>query len=209
MPSMASALRLAGWSYSTSALAAGQLRGSLRSDPRVVNLERTNLAELGEHLINEPVHLITMDLSYLTVADAVKQLDEVVLSSGARMVALVKPTFELHARSLRARPEEVARAVFGRFRRHFRVKGGTSSQGCPHRFFGSNGAVEEFLSCAGDPIDLRWRSGGRQSAATGFPRSLTRSGGSALSMIGECVSILRNSCLFVPTYRPGGVVITL
>jgi predicted rRNA methylase YqxC with S4 and FtsJ domains len=85
-----------------------------------------------------------MDLSYLAVADAVKQLDEVVLSSGARMVALVKPTFELHARSLRARPEEVARAVSV-------ATAALSSEGwnviarLPSSILGSNGAVEEFL----------------------------------------------------------------
>lgn len=47
---------------------AGQLRGWLRADPRVVNLERTNLAQLGPHLISEPANLITMDLSYLAIA---------------------------------------------------------------------------------------------------------------------------------------------
>ena len=44
---------------------AGQLRGWLPADPRVINLERTNLARLGPHLITEPADLITMDLSYL------------------------------------------------------------------------------------------------------------------------------------------------
>ena len=36
---------------------AGQLRGWLRADPRVINLERTNLARLGPHLISEPADL--------------------------------------------------------------------------------------------------------------------------------------------------------
>ena len=53
----------------------GQLRGWLRADPRVINLERTNLAQLGPHLIGEPADLITMDLSYLAVADAIGQID--------------------------------------------------------------------------------------------------------------------------------------
>jgi hypothetical protein len=53
----------------------GQLRGWLRADPRVVNLERTNLAQLDRHLIGEPVDLVTMDLSYLAVAQAIGQID--------------------------------------------------------------------------------------------------------------------------------------
>lgn len=49
----------------------GQLRGWLRADPRVINLERTNLARLDPRLIGERVDLLTMDLSYLAVADAI------------------------------------------------------------------------------------------------------------------------------------------
>ena len=58
---------------------AGQLRGWLRADARVINLERTNLAQLGPHLISEPVNLITMDLSYLAIADAIGQIDPQIL----------------------------------------------------------------------------------------------------------------------------------
>jgi hypothetical protein len=53
----------------------GQLRSSLRVNPKVINLERTNLAQLDPGLIPEPVELVTMDLSYLAVADAIGQID--------------------------------------------------------------------------------------------------------------------------------------
>ena len=59
---------------------AGQLRGWLRADPRVISLERTNLARLTPHLIGEPAELVTMDLSYLAVADAIGQLDRRLLA---------------------------------------------------------------------------------------------------------------------------------
>jgi len=59
---------------------AGQLRGWLRADLRVINLERTNLAQLGPHLITEPANLITMDLSYLAIADAIGQIDPQMLA---------------------------------------------------------------------------------------------------------------------------------
>ena len=61
----------------------GQLRGWLRADPRVVNLERTNLAHLGQRLIGEPVDLLTIDLSYLAVADAIGQVDRRILAPAA------------------------------------------------------------------------------------------------------------------------------
>ena len=73
----------------------GQLRGALRQDARVVNLERTNLGDLGPHVVPDPVDLITLDLSYLSLAAAVPQLEGVRLADDADLVALVKPMFEL------------------------------------------------------------------------------------------------------------------
>jgi 23S rRNA (cytidine1920-2'-O)/16S rRNA (cytidine1409-2'-O)-methyltransferase len=72
----------------------GQLLGSLRQDGRVVNLERTNLAELDALLVPEPVEVVTLDLSYLALAEAIGQL-RVDLAPAADAVALVKPQFEL------------------------------------------------------------------------------------------------------------------
>ena len=73
----------------------GQLLGSLRADPRVVNLEGTNLGELSRGLVPEPVDLVTVDLSYLALADALPQVDPIDLRADADLVALVKPQFEL------------------------------------------------------------------------------------------------------------------
>ena len=89
----------------------GQLRGWLRADPRVINLERTNLAQLGRHLIDEPVDLVTMDLSYLAVAQAIGQIGQQPLAPAAQLIALVKPTFELHSAALADQPDQVAAAV--------------------------------------------------------------------------------------------------
>jgi 23S rRNA (cytidine1920-2'-O)/16S rRNA (cytidine1409-2'-O)-methyltransferase len=56
----------------------GQLRGALRAHSRVINLERTNVAELASAVQRcWNVDLITMDLSYLSVAEAVPQLEAV------------------------------------------------------------------------------------------------------------------------------------
>lgn len=73
----------------------GQLVGSLRQDERVVNLEATNLGELDRSLVPEPIQLVTIDVSYLSLAAAVPQLDRVELAEGAELIALVKPQFEL------------------------------------------------------------------------------------------------------------------
>jgi 23S rRNA (cytidine1920-2'-O)/16S rRNA (cytidine1409-2'-O)-methyltransferase len=126
---------------------AGQLRGWLRADPRVVNLERTNLAQLGPHLISEPVDLITMDLSYLAIADAIGQIDRQILAPAAQLVALVKPTFELHAATLADQPQQVAAAV-QTAARALEDHGWQVLGQQPSPILGTKGAVEILLHAA-------------------------------------------------------------
>ena len=125
----------------------GQLRGWLRADPRVINLERTNLARLGPRLIGEPVDLLTMDLSYLAVADAIGQVDRRILAPAAQLIALVKPTFELHSGQLADQPAQVtaaARAATRALTGHgWRVLGQE-----PSPALGAKGAVEVFVHAA-------------------------------------------------------------
>jgi 23S rRNA (cytidine1920-2'-O)/16S rRNA (cytidine1409-2'-O)-methyltransferase len=74
----------------------GQLRGDLRIDARVVNLERTNLADLASVLPSDAeIGLVTIDLSYLSIANAIPQLALLQFATDAEMIALVKPMFEL------------------------------------------------------------------------------------------------------------------
>lgn len=74
----------------------GQLLGSLRQDGRVICMERTNLADAR---VPEPVGVVTLDLSYLSLADALPQL-AIDLAPHADLLALVKPMFELHLGAL-------------------------------------------------------------------------------------------------------------
>jgi len=73
----------------------GQLLGSLRQDARVINLEATNVGELNVDIVPDEIDLVTLDLSYLALSDAVPQLETVRLAERAHAVALVKPQFEL------------------------------------------------------------------------------------------------------------------
>ncbi|MHB0869826.1 MAG: TlyA family RNA methyltransferase [Chloroflexota bacterium] len=69
----------------------GQLDWRMRSDPRVVVMERTNARYLTS--LPEPADLIVMDVSFISVRlilPAVARL----LREGGRMVILVKPQFE-------------------------------------------------------------------------------------------------------------------
>lgn len=72
----------------------GQLAWALRSDPRVVVLERTNARYLTRELIPEPIELVTADLSFISLAKVLPALRDV-SAPGASFVVLVKPQFEV------------------------------------------------------------------------------------------------------------------
>lgn len=72
----------------------GQLDAKLRADPRVVVLEEVNLRHAPADLIPEPVDLITADLSFISLTKVLPALVQF-LKPGGRVVALVKPQFEL------------------------------------------------------------------------------------------------------------------
>ena len=71
----------------------GQLAWKLRTDDRVVNLERTNLRYVSPEQIPEPIDLAVMDVSFISirlVIPAVKAL----LKPDADYICLIKPQFE-------------------------------------------------------------------------------------------------------------------
>jgi 23S rRNA (cytidine1920-2'-O)/16S rRNA (cytidine1409-2'-O)-methyltransferase len=71
----------------------GQLHPKLRTDERVVVLERTNVRSLTAEAIGGPVDLVVADLSFISLRTVVNPL----LSAarpGADLVLLVKPQFE-------------------------------------------------------------------------------------------------------------------
>jgi 23S rRNA (cytidine1920-2'-O)/16S rRNA (cytidine1409-2'-O)-methyltransferase len=122
----------------------GQLLGSLRQDPRVVNLESTNLSELDRELVPDRIELVTLDLSNLAIARAVPQLDGRLLADGVDLVALVKPMFELGLAQLPTSDgqleEAVERAASGIAASGWRVVDRMRSP-----VLGARGAVEFFL----------------------------------------------------------------
>jgi 23S rRNA (cytidine1920-2'-O)/16S rRNA (cytidine1409-2'-O)-methyltransferase len=122
----------------------GQLLGSLRQDPRVVNLEAVNVAALDTRLIPEVIEIVTIDVSYLALAAAVAQLDRVTIASDAQLIGLVKPMFELRLATAPTDPDLVeaatARAAAGIAAAGWMVMGTM-----PSPVLGGRGAVEALL----------------------------------------------------------------
>lgn len=134
----------------------GQLRGELRSHSRVINLEQTNLGHIARAIPHcWKIDVVTMDLSYLSVARATPQLDAVRFAQDADLVALVKPMFELglgappsDARTLGRALDLAVRGVEtgGRWR---------ETRTMPSPIVGGRGAREFLLAARRAPGELR------------------------------------------------------
>jgi 23S rRNA (cytidine1920-2'-O)/16S rRNA (cytidine1409-2'-O)-methyltransferase len=72
----------------------GQLAWSLRTDGRVVVLDRTNVRDLDPALIGDPVDLVVGDLSFISLALVLPAL-ATVAATDADLVLMVKPQFEV------------------------------------------------------------------------------------------------------------------
>jgi 23S rRNA (cytidine1920-2'-O)/16S rRNA (cytidine1409-2'-O)-methyltransferase len=72
----------------------GQLDPVVRNDPRVVTLERVNIRLLPQEAIPEPVELVTLDLSFISLTLVLPKIVEF-LRPGGEILALVKPQFEV------------------------------------------------------------------------------------------------------------------
>ena len=71
----------------------GQLAWSIRTDPRVVCMERTNIRYVTPEQLGTPVQLTVIDVSFISlriVLPAVKAL----LSADGQIICLIKPQFE-------------------------------------------------------------------------------------------------------------------
>lgn len=132
----------------------GQLAWSLRSDPRVICLERTNARYLSEEHIPEQISFASIDVSFISLKLILPPL-RALMGEDGQVVALIKPQFEAGREGVGkkgvVRDPKVHLEVLKQFLVHaaesnFTVKGITFS---PIR--GPEGNIEYlgFLSAAG------------------------------------------------------------
>ena len=72
----------------------GQLAWKLRQDPRVVVIERKNIRRLAFEAISQPVDLVTIDVSFISLKKVVPEILKF-MKKDARILALIKPQFEV------------------------------------------------------------------------------------------------------------------
>ena len=78
---------------------AGQLHPAIAADPRVVNLERTHAKDLSPAIAPDPIEIIVCDVSFISLKKALPAA-LALAAPGGRLVALIKPQFELGPRAL-------------------------------------------------------------------------------------------------------------
>ena len=71
----------------------GQFAWKLRQDPRVVNMERTNIRYVEKEQIGEDLDFASIDVSFISLK-LVLPVAKKLLSSSGEIVALIKPQFE-------------------------------------------------------------------------------------------------------------------
>jgi 23S rRNA (cytidine1920-2'-O)/16S rRNA (cytidine1409-2'-O)-methyltransferase len=72
----------------------GQLAEKLRQDPRVIIMDRTNARHLTRGSFPEPISLTVVDASFISLDKLLPAIAEF-LPQGARLLALIKPQFEV------------------------------------------------------------------------------------------------------------------
>ena len=71
----------------------GQLDWKLRTDSRVINLEKTNIRYLDNKVVNEKVNFISIDVSFISLKLVFPVASDFLAEDGS-LVCLVKPQFE-------------------------------------------------------------------------------------------------------------------
>jgi 23S rRNA (cytidine1920-2'-O)/16S rRNA (cytidine1409-2'-O)-methyltransferase len=71
-----------------------QLAWRLRSDPRVISMEKTNIRDITRREVPEPIELIVCDASFIGLRTALPAALALAVP-GAYLVALIKPQFEV------------------------------------------------------------------------------------------------------------------
>jgi 23S rRNA (cytidine1920-2'-O)/16S rRNA (cytidine1409-2'-O)-methyltransferase len=72
----------------------GQLDWSLRNDPRVEVIERTNIRQLDAGFLPHPVDLACIDVSFISLKIVVPVVSKLIKETG-QIICLIKPQFEV------------------------------------------------------------------------------------------------------------------
>jgi 23S rRNA (cytidine1920-2'-O)/16S rRNA (cytidine1409-2'-O)-methyltransferase len=127
----------------------GQLAHKLRTDPRVVTMEGVNARHLHAESLPEPLDLVVVDASFISLTKLLPAACAL-LKPGGRMLALIKPQFEVGKREASkgrgvVRDPELRQSAVDSVIRAVGTAGLRVLADCPSRVHGPKGNVEHFV----------------------------------------------------------------
>jgi len=129
----------------------GQFDWTLRTDPRVRLMERTNIRSLNPETIGQTIDLVVADLSFMSLRSVAKHLAEFAGSNGS-VVLMVKPQFEAERRDVQpggvVTDPLVWRKAMEGVQQELQIHGLGVFGACASRLKGAEGNQEFFLGAA-------------------------------------------------------------
>jgi 23S rRNA (cytidine1920-2'-O)/16S rRNA (cytidine1409-2'-O)-methyltransferase len=130
----------------------GQLAHKLRSDPRVVVMEKVNARNLRAADFAEAIDLVVVDASFIGIAKLLPAIASILAPKGL-LLAMVKPQFEAGAEEARKSRgvihDETTRArILNEVRQQIAVAGFQIQAEADSRLRGPKGNLERFMLCS-------------------------------------------------------------
>lgn len=127
----------------------GQLDWSLRNDPRVVVIERTNIRHMPFEFINQSVDLVVADTSFISLKKVIPAAEKF-MRYKTQVLALIKPQFEAGKDKIQkggvVKDPLVKQAVIDDLQQFFRDNGYQVNQIIPSPILGPKGNEEFIIS---------------------------------------------------------------
>ena len=126
----------------------GQLAWSLRQDPRVLVIERTNIRHMPQEAVPEPISVVTIDASFISLKLVVPAVIKF-MQPDASILALIKPQFEVGRDQVGkggvVRNRELHQRVIADLTRHFIDIGLQCAEPMRSPIKGPKGNIEYFI----------------------------------------------------------------
>ena len=127
----------------------GQFDWTLRQDPRVVVIERTNIRYMPYEMINEKVDLVVADTSFISLKIVIPSAEKF-MKEDALILALIKPQFEAGKKNIGkggvVKDPEVREMVIEDIKVFFQERGYRINLVVPSPVLGPKGNMEYILS---------------------------------------------------------------
>jgi len=127
----------------------GQFDWSLRQDPRVVVIERTNIRHMPYEKINEKVDVVVADTSFISLKIVIPSAEKF-MRDDTLVLALIKPQFEAGKKNIGkggvVRDPEIRKKVIKELKAFFTQRGYQINQVVPSPVSGPKGNKEYIIS---------------------------------------------------------------